>query len=100
MSDKTFPVVLVTGASSGIGQAVAILFSERGWRVAATMRNPSDGTELASRDGIMVLPLDVTHPASINAAVEAAVERFGRIDVVINNAGYGLGVPRSLNQLL
>ena len=93
MSDKTFPVVLVTGASSGIGQAVAILFSERGWRVAATMRNPSDGTELASRDGIMVLPLDVTHPASINAAVEAAVERFGRIDVVINNAGYGLFGP-------
>ena len=93
MSGETSPVVLITGASAGIGQATAQLFVERGWRVAATMRNPSDGAALAEHQRVMVLPLDVTDPASVEAAIAATLEHFGQIDVVVNNAGYGLFGP-------
>lgn len=93
MSAEQSPVVLITGASSGIGQAAAKLFSERGWRVAATMRNPADGAELSKEPGMIVLPLDVTDCASIAAAVAATLAQFGQIDVVVNNAGYGLFGP-------
>jgi NAD(P)-dependent dehydrogenase (short-subunit alcohol dehydrogenase family) len=93
MSVETSPVVLITGASSGIGQAAATLFAERGWQVAATMRATSDGAALAKHRKISVLPLDVTDPASIEAAVAAILDRLGRIDVVVNNAGYGLFGP-------
>ena len=90
MTIETSPVVLITGASSGIGEATASLFAERGWRVAATMRKPSDGAELTKHHMVTVLPLDVTDPASVDAAVKATLERFGRIDAVVNNAGYAL----------
>lgn len=90
---ETSPVVLITGASTGIGQAAASLFAERGWSVAATMRKPSDGAALAGHDRLTVLPLDVTDAASVEAAVAATLEQFGRIDVVVNNAGYGLFGP-------
>ena len=93
MSVETSPVVLITGASSGIGQAAALLFVERGWRVAATMRNPSDGAALAEHQRVTVLPLDVTDHASVEAAIAATLEHMGRIDVVVNNAGYGLFGP-------
>jgi NAD(P)-dependent dehydrogenase (short-subunit alcohol dehydrogenase family) len=93
MSVETSPVVLITGASSGIGQAAANLFVERNWRVAATMRNPSAGAALAEHQQVTVLPLDVTDPASVEAAIAATLEHFGQIDVVVNNAGYGLFGP-------
>jgi NAD(P)-dependent dehydrogenase (short-subunit alcohol dehydrogenase family) len=93
MSIETSPVVLITGASTGIGHAAAHLFAQRGWRVAATMRNPSDGIALAEHEHVVALPLDVTDPASVKAAVAATLERFGRIDAVVNNAGYGLFGP-------
>lgn len=93
MSADTSPVVLITGASSGIGLAAATMFAECGWRVAATMRNPANGAELAKHPGVAVLPLDVTDPASVAAAVATTLEQFGRIDVLINNAGYGLVGP-------
>lgn len=93
MSSETSPVVLITGASSGIGQAAAELFATRGWRVAATMRNPTNGAALAKLKGVQVLPLDVTNPASVEAALAATLDQFGRIDVVVNNAGYGLFGP-------
>lgn len=93
MSMEASPVVLITGASSGIGRAAANLFAERGWRVAATMRNPADGAELVKHQGIAVLPLDVTDPASVEAAVKTTLEQFGKIDAVVNNAGYGLFGP-------
>jgi len=93
MPVETSPVVLITGASTGIGRATANLFAERGWRVAATMRNTSNGVSLAEHQRVTVLPLDVTDPSSVAAAVAATLEHFGRIDVAVNNAGYGLFGP-------
>lgn len=93
MSIETSPVVLITGASSGIGQAAANLFAERGWRVAATMRNPADGAALQRQERVKVLPLDVTNTDSVETAVAATLEHFGRIDALVNNAGYGLFGP-------
>jgi NAD(P)-dependent dehydrogenase (short-subunit alcohol dehydrogenase family) len=93
MSVETSTVVLITGASSGIGQAAANLFAERGWRVVATMRNPAEGATLVEHQQVTVLPLDVTDLASVEMAVAATLHHFGRIDVVINNAGYGLFGP-------
>jgi NAD(P)-dependent dehydrogenase (short-subunit alcohol dehydrogenase family) len=91
--ESAAPVVLITGASSGIGLAAAHLFAERGWRVAATMRNPSDGSALAGHSKVELLALDVTDAGSVIAAVAAAQDAFGRIDVLVNNAGYGLFGP-------
>jgi len=93
MSTPASPVVLITGASSGIGLAAAQLFAERGWRVVATMRNPANGQELAARPGITVLALDVTDPVTIETAVAKTLATFGRIDALVNNAGYGLFGP-------
>lgn len=87
------PTVLITGASSGIGKASAALFADRGWDVVATMRNPDDGADLAGRDTVLVTRLDLLDSASIDAAVAAALERFGGIDVLLNNAGYGAYGP-------
>ena len=89
-------VVLITGASRGFGAAAARECAARGNLVAATMRNPDRDGE-AVREGfeerIATFALDVTDAASIGAAVEAVRERFGRIDVLVNNAGYGLYGP-------
>lgn len=85
--------VLVTGTSSGIGRATAIEFARRGWNVVATMRSPSLETELGSLPGIVLAPLDVTDAAGIESAIRIAVERFGGLDAVVNNAGYGLVGP-------
>lgn len=84
---------LITGASSGIGRATADRFQSEGWNVVATMRNPDDGTALAGLDNVLVTRLDVTDPASIDAAVATAIEQFGAIDVLVNNAGYGAAGP-------
>ncbi len=93
MSNQSNPVVLITGASSGIGLAAAQLFAQRGWRVAATMRNPAQGAELAAQPNVLVLPLDVTDAASIKSAIAATLAQFGQIDALVNNAGYGLFGP-------
>ena len=81
----------ITGASRGIGLEIARAALEAGDRVVATARTPGRVEEGLSGfgDRLMTLALDVTDPASIQAAVAAAVERFGRIDVLVNNAGYG-----------
>jgi NAD(P)-dependent dehydrogenase (short-subunit alcohol dehydrogenase family) len=81
--------ILITGCSVGIGRATAELFQRNGWQVVATMRNPDAGQELAKLDNVLVAQLDVTDEASIRSAVTAAVHRFGGIDVLVNNAGYG-----------
>ncbi len=82
--------LLITGASSGIGKATAETFADRGWNVVATMRDPSAGGDLARRDDVIVVRLDVSDPASVRAAVDAGIARFGAIDTLINNAGIGL----------
>jgi NAD(P)-dependent dehydrogenase (short-subunit alcohol dehydrogenase family) len=84
--------VLITGSSSGIGQATAQLFAARGWKVAATARNPAALAPLAGAN-VLTLRLDVTEEASIAAAVAATTDRFGSLDVLVNNAGYGLFGP-------
>ena len=81
--------ILITGASSGIGKATAKLFAERGWNVIATMRRPEAEDELTALDNVLVTRLDVTDEASIRQAVAQGLERFGQIDVLLNNAGYG-----------
>jgi len=81
--------ILITGASSGIGEATARHFQAHGWNVIATMRDPSKGDALAVLDNVAVVRLDVTDAASIPAAVSAGIDRFGKIDVLLNNAGYG-----------
>lgn len=85
--------VLITGASSGIGVAAAKLFADRGWNVVATMRNPDDGADLAARDNVLVTRLDLLDSGSIETAIAAGLERFGTIDVLLNNAGYGAYGP-------
>ena len=80
-------VVLITGCSSGIGRAIATTLATAGYQVVATARRSED---LQGIGAAMALPLDVTDEASIKAAVGAVLERYGRIDVLINNAGYAL----------
>lgn len=86
------PTIFITGASSGIGRATAQRFQAEGWSVVATMRDPS-ASDLGQLDNVLVTGLDVTDPASITAAVAEATARFGSIDVLLNNAGYGAYGP-------
>jgi NAD(P)-dependent dehydrogenase (short-subunit alcohol dehydrogenase family) len=81
--------VLITGTSTGIGKAAAKLFAATGWNVVATMRDPGKGTELSESANILVTRLDVQDRASIDQAIAAGIARFGRIDALVNNAGYG-----------
>jgi NAD(P)-dependent dehydrogenase (short-subunit alcohol dehydrogenase family) len=85
------PVWFITGCSTGLGRALAELIVQRGWRVVVTARDKSAiaDIERSAPDRVLALSLDVTRPADIDAAVAAMRERFGRIDVLVNNAGYG-----------
>ncbi|KAF3884343.1 MULTISPECIES: SDR family oxidoreductase [Nostocales] len=85
--------ILITGASTGIGRATAIYFAEKGWQVVATMRSPQKAHPTLNHSRIMLLELDVTNDVSIKQAFDAAVEKYGALDVVLNNAGYGLFGP-------
>ncbi len=83
--------VLITGASTGIGQATSELFFERGWNVVATMRTPEKGDAAKRKDPRWLSArLDVTDAASVEKAIAEGIARFGRIDVLVNNAGYAL----------
>ncbi len=82
--------VLITGCSSGYGEAAVRLFAARGWNVVATMRNPADGKRLAALKNVLVNRLDVQNRRSIDQGITEGIDRFGRIDAVVNNAGYGL----------
>ena len=81
--------ILITGASSGIGRATAQLFQSKDWNVIATMRNPENETELAALENVLVTKLDVLDLESIQNAVNEGAQKFGQIDVLLNNAGYG-----------
>src|SRR5437762_6580670 len=82
---------MITGSSSGFGLAVAQAALAAGDQVVATARDPQSLAELTQQAPDQVAPvrLDVTDPDQIGAAVAAALDRFGRIDVLVNNAGYG-----------
>lgn len=82
--------VLITGASTGIGRATAQAFHAAGWNVIATMRSPEKERELNQLERVLCPRLDVHDGASIDAAIQAGIARFGRIDALVNNAGYGL----------
>ncbi|HWW87424.1 MAG TPA: SDR family oxidoreductase [Vicinamibacterales bacterium] len=86
MNKKT---VLITGSSTGFGHATAKLFADKGWNVVATMLDVSTAGDLAGRDNVLVSRLDVTDRATIDQAIKTSIERFGKLDAVINNAGYG-----------
>ena len=88
--------IFITGTSSGIGKSTAQFFAQKGWNVAATMRSPDKGKDLAELSNINVYQLDVTDENSIEQAVAKAIQDFGKIDVVLNNAGYGLIGPFEL----
>ncbi|ANS65875.1 short chain dehydrogenase [Streptomyces lincolnensis] len=80
------PVALVTGASSGIGRAAALALVGAGFAVVGTSRNAANARPIA---GVTFLDLDVASDESVHSLVEEVVERFGRIDVLVNNAGVG-----------
>lgn len=83
-------VILITGASSGIGLETAKLFQAKNWKVAATMRSPENAVELQKIVDIECIRLDVTDVESIKAAIAATLEKFGHIDAVVNNAGFAV----------
>lgn len=85
--------ILITGASTGIGNATANYFAGKGWNVAATMRNPSLVKGLAESDTLKLFKLDVTDQKSIADAVDSVLKTFGTVDVLLNNAGYGSAGP-------
>ena len=85
------PVWFITGCSTGFGRELARIVADRGWRLVATARDPAQVADLAKgrEDRVKAVALDVTKPQQVQAAVKAALDAFGRIDVVVNNAGYG-----------
>ena len=91
MMNRDNPVWLITGCSTGFGRELAKLVLERGWRAVVTARDASKVADIVEGHGdrALVLPLDVTKSAQIDHAVAQAKEHFGRIDVLVNNAGYG-----------
>jgi NAD(P)-dependent dehydrogenase (short-subunit alcohol dehydrogenase family) len=90
-SPDTSRVWLITGSSSGFGRAIAEAALERGDRVVATARRPDALADVVASapDRVHAVALDVTRADQIETAVAAALARFGRIDVLVNNAGYG-----------
>jgi NAD(P)-dependent dehydrogenase (short-subunit alcohol dehydrogenase family) len=80
--------VFITGTSSGIGRETVKLFSENGWQVAATLRNIGEETELNKLVNVKLFAMDVNNETQVQAAIQNAIAEFGRIDVLINNAGY------------
>ena len=80
-------VILITGASSGIGKATALYFAKQGWQVFATMRNPSNFN--SPHPSVIPLEMDVTHLASIQHCLQRVLKQTSKIDVIVNNAGYG-----------
>ena len=91
MMNRDNPVWLISGCSTGFGRELAKLVLARGWRAVVTARDPAKVADIAEGHGerALVMPLDVTRRAQIDAVVAAAKQRFGRIDALVNNAGYG-----------
>jgi NAD(P)-dependent dehydrogenase (short-subunit alcohol dehydrogenase family) len=84
------PTWLITGCSTGFGRELGLAVLERGWSAVVTARNPADIADIAAtHERCLALPLDVTDRRQIAAVVAQAEGRFGGIDVLVNNAGYG-----------
>jgi NAD(P)-dependent dehydrogenase (short-subunit alcohol dehydrogenase family) len=90
---KMSKTVLITGASNGIGKATAKYFLQKGWNVAATIRSPINAGDRTKTENMICPYLDVTKLEAIEQAIGETVEHFGRIDVLVNNAGYALMGP-------
>ncbi len=90
-SSRDKKVWLITGCSTGFGRELAKMVLDRGYRAVVTARDPAKVEDIASgrADRALVLELDVTDPVEVDAAVKSAVKHFGRIDVLVNNAGIG-----------
>ena len=87
----TNKTIIISGASRGIGRATALLLAQNGANIVATARTTEDLEALeAEHANIVGVPGDVANEADMTAVVKTALDRFGRIDVVINNAGYGI----------
>lgn len=82
--------IFITGTSTGLGRLTAQFFAEKGWNVAATMRSPEKEIVLQQHTNIKVIKLDVADTAQVQQAVKEAIDAFGKIDVVVNNAGVGM----------
>ena len=91
MMNRDNPVWLITGCSSGFGRELAKLVLARGWRAVVTARDPSKVADITEGHAAqaLVMPLDVTRHAQIDEVIAGAKQRFGRIDALVNNAGYG-----------
>ncbi|MEE7491345.1 oxidoreductase [Methylobacterium oryzae] len=91
MTQNSDPVWFITGCSTGFGLELARLVIGRGWRAVVTARDRAKVADLAhgAEDRVLPLALDVTEAGQIAESVRAATEKFGRIDVLVNNAGYG-----------
>ena len=85
--------IFITGASTGIGKATAKHFHEKGWNVIATMRKPEDEKELTENENLKIMALDVENKENIKSAIQSGIAHFGKIDVLLNNAGYGAYGP-------
>lgn len=81
--------ILITGTSSGIGRSTAKLFADKEWNVVATMRSPEKEKELTQLKNVLVTKLDVEQKNTIQEAIDQGIKRFGKIDMLVNNAGYG-----------
>lgn len=103
MIQAALSIVLITGSSDGIGLATAEHLAKAGYRVYATCRDPSKAEKLqkvaSEISTIQVLPLDVDSGESVKKAVAAIVEKEGRIDVVVNNAGFGIYGPSEMHTI-
>ena len=86
MNEKNSPIAIVTGATAGIGLATANLLKNEGYTVYGTSRRPQS----ESQNGITMLACDVTSDESVSSVIEEVLRRSGRIDVLVNNAGFGL----------
>ncbi|MET1054094.1 MAG: oxidoreductase [Pedobacter sp.] len=91
MANTNAPVWFITGCSTGFGREIARLILDRGWNAVVTARKSDQIKDIAEgyEDTALVLSLDVTKQDQIASAVKAAEEKFGKIDVLVNNAGYG-----------
>ncbi len=90
-TDNDTPVWLITGCSTGLGRALARAVLDRGWRAVVTARRPEQVADIVAghEDRALALELDVTDPSAIADVAKQADAAFGRIDVLVNNAGYG-----------